>query len=382
MLDTPQIESLSPLRRKRLFLSLVLTFLILLPLMIFYTAGYRLDFTNENKTIVPTGGVYITTGNLAVDVFVNNKQVDKPRLFRSAYYIQNLPVGQHRVVVQRSDLQTWVKELPVDAHIVIETSAFTMPLIPQVRPITEFITATATPVYIQTATSTDVFAFASSTIPVLMATSTGTSTLNKNLEYTFVESLFGTSSESFLHQSVFIDTTDHTGKFTFSTTTATTTPPAPEEIIIRSGVQLVIEENELYARWTGGLSNIPYYYCVPMAATSTIAERYGKHVADEIMRFEISTTTPLILDSSRICRPEIKMNRLRQDVFFYDFFPQSSDLVLLQLEDGLYVTEVDDRAWQNTQLIYPGTDFKVLVHNNLIYIRDGGQYFEIIPIIE
>lgn len=382
MVDTPQIESLSPTRRKRLFLSLVLTFLILLPLMIFYTAGYRLDFTNEDQTIVPTGGIYITTGNLAVDVFVDEKQVEKPRLLRSAYYIQNLAVGQHRVVVQRTDLQTWVKDLPVDAHIVIETSAFTMPIIPQVRPVTQFVTATGSPVYIKTATTTDVFSFASSTVPVAFATSSNKALFIENPEYIFVESLFGTSSEAFVRKSVLTEPLALAGQFTFATTTSATTSTSTKREVVRGGVQLRIGDNELFAQWIGEVSNIPYYYCVPKLDTETIAERYGNHIADEMMRFEMSTTTPLLYDSNRICRPEIKMNRLQQDIFFYDFYPTSSDLVLLQLEDGLYVTEIDDRAWQNTQRLYPGTDFTVLVYNNVIYIKNGVDFFEIVTVIE
>ena len=66
----------------------------------------------------------------------------------------------------------------------------------------------------------------------------------------------------------------------------------------------------------------------------------------------------------------------------FSFFPDSSDLVLLQLEDGLYVTEIDDRAWQNTQLLYPGENFSVVVENDSIYILENDRYFEIITEIE
>ena len=95
-----------------------------------------------------------------------------------------------------------------------------------------------------------------------------------------------------------------------------------------------------------------------------------------------STTTPLIVTDNRVCRTQIKLDRLRQDVFYYDFFPNSSDLVLLHLEDGIYVTEIDDRAWQNSQLLYPGTDLKVVVENDVIYLEDNGVYYEIITEIE
>jgi hypothetical protein len=58
-----------------------------------------------------------------------------------------------------------------------------------------------------------------------------------------------------------------------------------------------------------------------------------------------------------------------------------NDLVLLQLEDGLYVTEVDDRAWQNTQLLYPGRDFQVAISGGRIYLREAEHIFEVLPTV-
>ena len=110
----PEIKSLSYESRKGFFLILVVVFLVALPTFIFYTSGYRLSFENEETSIVTTGGIYITADNLGVDVYLDEEKVDRPRLFRSAYYIQNIENGLHRLVVQGPGLQTWVKVLPVD----------------------------------------------------------------------------------------------------------------------------------------------------------------------------------------------------------------------------------------------------------------------------
>jgi hypothetical protein len=134
--------------------------------------------------------------------------------------------------------------------------------------------------------------------------------------------------------------------------------------------------------WTGGVRNIPYYFCINSNESSSTSIRYGEHVADSIAELSLSTSTKLMIDGDRVCRPEIKLNHLRQDVYFYDFFPGNSDLILLQLEDGLYVTEIDDRAWQNTQLLYPGRDFRVVVENNSIFILENGRYFEVMTRID
>jgi hypothetical protein len=96
----------------------------------------------------------------------------------------------------------------------------------------------------------------------------------------------------------------------------------------------------------------------------------------------LSTSTPLHLERGRMCRSEIRIDRKWQQIKYYEFFPRSSDLVILQLQDGLYVTEIDDRAWQNTQMIYPGDNFETVVTDTNIYIKEDGRYFELLTVID
>jgi hypothetical protein len=380
MPDKPQIETLSLKHRNGLFFLLVVVFLVSLPVMIFYTTGYRLDLAGEENTIVTTGGVYITAENLEVDVYLDEEQVERPRFFRNAYYIQNITAGLHTIVVQRPDLTTWVKVLPVDPHIVIEASAFNMPAIPHLRPITEYVTATGTSVYFGVATSTDMFGEATTTVPVLKVPGKRTLGYVQNEEYVFVKSLFSTTSTT--SRSVFSQILEGVERFRFSTTSPTDIATTTESVVERGNIRLLEQKNDLYAVWTGDSKNIPYYFCVTDDTASSTAMRYGQHVADAIEKFSVSTTTPLMVVGDRLCRPEIKLDRLRQDVYFYDFFPDSADLVLLQLEDGLYVTEIDDRSWQNVQKIYSGTLFQTVIENGVIYVHDGDHYFEVITEIE
>ncbi len=361
--------------RKRFFIGLCVLFAILLPTMIFYTSGYRIDLDDSENRIVTTGGMYITTDNLSVDVYLDNEKVKRPRLFRSAYYIQDIESGIHRAVVQQDGLHTWVKELPVDAYMVIESAAFNMPLVPHLRHVTEYATETGEKVVVTSASTSILFTSATTTDELFFATTTATSTYDVSNEYLFVEELFSTSSAS---STTLVDRfLAGVERFSFATSSdsATTTVFTGPE---KGNISLVEHDNELYARWNGSDSNVPYYYCVANIATTTILERYGEHVAMQVAEQGISTTTPLYIDENRICRKEIKIDRKRQDVFYYEFVPGSSDLVLLQLEDGLYVSEVDDRAWQNTQKIFTGTEFKVLVEDNIIYIELDGHYAELL----
>ena len=81
--------------------------------------------------------------------------------------------------------------------------------------------------------------------------------------------------------------------------------------------------------------------------------------------------------NQRVCRTEIHIDDLGQKVAWFDYFPNSTDHVLMHLQDGLYVVEVDDRSWQNTQPLYPGTDIEVLQDGGRIFVHDGGYYLEV-----
>jgi len=384
MPQEPLIKGLSKRRRTWFFRSLLLIFVCTLPVVILYTTGYRLDiFNNETPTVVTTGGIYIDTENTDVQVYLNEEQFVRPRLFQSAYYLQNISAGNHRVVVQAAGVHTWVKELPVYSHIVTEAAAFNVPLVTQLRPITEYQTATGTVVYFAVDEET-VLRAATTTEPMVFATSTATSSLVLNPEYEFVAQLFASSTAT---TSVFADNARGTDEFRFmteselpATTTATTTP----RIISRSDIELVDRGVELYAVWRGQPNNIPYYFCVSSTTVASTSERYGEHVADAIFEPSIATSASSTVYSlnDRTCRSEIKLDRLQQDVYLYDFFPGVSNLVLLHLQTGLYVTEIDDRAWQNTQSLLLGDDFLVLIENDLIYIKRGEYLFELLPEID
>jgi hypothetical protein len=373
----PQIKSLSYKSRQRFFLFLFVVFILALPSFIFYTSGYRLSFDNEETTIVTTGGIYITNDNLEVDVYLDGEQVEKPRLFRSAYYIQNIENGLHRIVVQKPGLHTWVKVLPVDSYIVTEAAAFNMPELPHIRPIAAFLNQANQGVYVvKGSTTTPLFTKATTTGDFIVVNKVVPTTLKKNSEHTYVLDLFATSTAT---------TTSLLGRIEKEIdklATATTSTSTTAQYVEQGNMRLVEKGKDLYAYWIGSGSATPHYFCTPQMATSTVAIRLGAHVALQMDEQYLSTTTPLHTEGARICRSTIRIDRKWQDIKYYEFFPGSSDLVVLQLQDGLYVTEIDDRSWQNTQMIYPGDNFRTIVTDTNIYIEEDGRYFELVTRIE
>lgn len=371
----PEIKILSTTSRSWFFWSLLVIFVVSLPAFIFYTSGNRLSFEETGTTVVTTGGMYVTTDNLEVDVYLDEEQVQRPRLFRSAYYIQNIESGYHRVVVQSEGVHTWVKELPVDPYIVTEAAAFNMPLISQYRPIAEYIDASGQSVYFAKSTSTALFPNATTSETFVIQTKRATSTLSLNQEFVFVDNLFSSTST---RASLLDRIGTQIERFQFSTTTEKGIATATLSYIEKGNMRLAERGTALYAVWAGSQNNIPHYFCVVDAATSTIAERYGEHVMVQVEKQRLSTSTPLLVDGNRLCRTEIKIDNKWMGIKMYNFLPDSTDLVVLQLEDGLYVTEIDDRSWQNTQLLYPGSDFETIVTDDAIYVKENGRYIELL----
>ncbi|MEN9920571.1 MAG: hypothetical protein RL538_464 [Candidatus Parcubacteria bacterium] len=377
----PEIQSLSYKKRRSFFFVLLLIFIIALPSFIFYSSGYRLNFDNEETTIVTTGGIYITTDNLEVDVYMDEERVERPRLFRSAYYIQNLESGLHRVVVQRPGLHTWVKVLPVDANIVTEAAAFNMPELPHIRPIAEYLNQGGQGVFVvKGSTSTPLFTKATTTGDFIVVNRATPATLRVNSEHEYVVDLFGSTTAT--STSIINRLEEEIDRLTTTSPVATTSTTTPLAYIEQGEMRLVEYGDELAARWIGSGPSTPHYFCSPQAASSTVALRLGLHFAQQIEEQSLSTTTPLHIEGDRVCRTEIRLDRKWQKIKYYEFFPRSSDLVVLQLEDGLYVTEIDDRAWQNTQLIYPGDSFRTYVTDTNIYIEENGHYFELLTKID
>ena len=156
----PIVKPLSLFRRRVLFALLVISFLVALPLFIFYASGYRYNPFAYVPVLTATGGMYITTNVEDSAIYVNESPVAGARTFRSASYLQGLPAGVHRVHVQAPGTHTWVKELTVLHHMVTEAVSFNLPLVPHVRFFIPYNTNDGMAVIVGVNTSSQPYAFA------------------------------------------------------------------------------------------------------------------------------------------------------------------------------------------------------------------------------
>lgn len=368
---SPQVKPLSYRHRYWFFYLLLGIFASSLPFLYLYATGYRFEW--GGGSLVSTGGLYIAAERTGAEIYIDDELVRETRVFRRAFYAQGLNAGTHLVRVQKSGHHTWVKELPVYAHLVTEAQAFNFPNVPKVRVITRWQTPAG--VAVLTASSS-VLATASSTNQVLFEPRASAADLEENKEFQDLLAVFQQNGSA---KTVAQFKSTATSKNTASTTTtmATTTKES-------RGVRLYEnDEGRIFATYVGSRDSMPYYYCAEAfprysEATSTVRIVGNKaSVAHSVNSQESPELQVQTLSNETACDPTIEIDQGGEEVEYFDFFPGSDDLVILGSKSGIYVAEIDDRSWQNRQSLMLGKNISALVVNGAVYAYDGGVFYQV-----
>jgi hypothetical protein len=375
-----EVQPLSYKSRQRTFFFLLTLFVVSLPFLYLYATGYRFDLSDTNA-LVGTGGIYVAAERTGAQIFIDNELVRETRVFRTAFYAQNLEPKTHRVHVQKEGHHTWVKELPVTSHRVTEAQAFNLPLVPDIRVISEWVSATGSAV-VRTP-----LPYASTTNEIIMATTTkATSTYIANPEYVSVLQHFVATTT--------VTETKPLIKRVQEEIVGTTTTPSTEatSTIVNGGVRLArAADQHVYAEWIGSFDAMPYYYCAkPFPRYSTTTDS----LSIQNVPIDLDQSATLVKAPEDEADPEFvhPVQEIEEDlpcdrriemgapsaITAFDFFPGSSDLVLLELADGIYVSEIDNRAWQNRQPLIQGANLHMHVENGSIYVYDGTLIYQVV----
>ncbi|OGG66496.1 hypothetical protein A3I99_04320 [Candidatus Kaiserbacteria bacterium RIFCSPLOWO2_02_FULL_45_11b] len=371
----PIVEPLAYWRRKVIFITLLLAFLFSLPAFMFYATGYRYDIFSGSPSITATGGLYIAADAVDSSIYVNETEVTNARVFRNASYIQGLEPGMHRVHVQAPGLHTWVKNLSVYRHIVTEAEAFNLPLVPQVRLVTEYRTQADEAVFFMSSTTEEmILPLASSSVPYIVSTSTATSTYRLSTEYALLFDLFEVKASTTKAAEV-----ELTKPFSFSTTTDAEEIVQATTTVVRNNVALYQEGEEVYAEALGTGRQIPHYFCTSQVEIkSSLGDELEQALEVKEGELFFEDTLNELSNNTRECRTNIRIDRRNQEVLEFTFLPENANLVLLHLESGIYVVEIDDRAWQNMQPLYQGTGIEMMVYGGSVFVREDGLIFEVL----
>lgn len=365
-------EPLPRNKRRFIFVTMCVLFIILVPLFVLYAIGYRIDVGNGETAFRAVGGIYINIGDSDLDLYKDEERITDMRLFQRAAYIQSLSAGLHRVHVQGDGVHTWVKNLPVWPHLVTEARSFNMPIVPQIRVVGDYLDLETGAGVVFSDDISPFAGFASTTNLWYATTSTSSITHVANNEHIYVAGLFATSTMNLYEQN-----RQPRENFTFDRTPledlsskATTTQR------IGRNTTLTFRSGEVYASWTGPSRSLPFYYCLQYHGASSTRAFYGDHVYEDLLRQGGDKANSFVLGET-VCRNEIRIDRQNKKILWFDLFPDREDLVLMLLSDGLYVVEIDDRAWQNVQQIYLSDQMRVVVDGRQIYIKDGDWFVEI-----
>jgi len=101
-----------------LFLFLGLIFLLIAPLVVLYSLGWRIDW--QKKEIFQTGAFYFKVWPKNCQIYINGKPKKKTDFFFGAAFIDNLLPKKYNIEIKKTGFQTWQKNLKIEEKRVTE----------------------------------------------------------------------------------------------------------------------------------------------------------------------------------------------------------------------------------------------------------------------
>lgn len=142
-----------------------------------------------------------------------------------------------------------------------------------------------------------------------------------------------------------------------------------------------MRDDDVFVTWVGAFEDMPYYYCAPAFppyGTSTSVVDVIEEELEDVLKEDTLQIHPVqTLPQDTNCDPTIRIDRKSQEVRDFDFFPSNTDFVLMVLTDGVYMVEVDNRAWQNVQPVIQGQDLHMYIENGNIFVLDGEVIYQV-----
>ena len=123
-------------------MTLVAIFVVVAPLLVLYTSGYRL--TSE-LTIIKTGGVYVEVPRAGADFYLEEEYQGSGSLFARSFFGQNLLPGSYEVSIEEEGYHGWRKTMEVFPTRITLGRVLMLPLEPSAIEVSPFLTANGTP---------------------------------------------------------------------------------------------------------------------------------------------------------------------------------------------------------------------------------------------
>ncbi|MBI2024081.1 hypothetical protein HYT00_01700 [Candidatus Giovannonibacteria bacterium] len=341
---------LTQFKRKVILWISIAAFIVLMPVVMLYALGYRLDDTWQLRK---TGGINITSDITGSEIFLNGQLKKTTNLLQKDVFIDNLAPGKYEIQVLANGYLPWVKKLEVFSQLVTEVRPLLIPSDSNLEIILrgQFSELRASPydslVYLSEEKDNEKILrwflpktreFLSDTGPLLK--------YKKSFE--LVRWLPGGAVfniDGKVRRVLF-----NLGKRTVSAV------PIGDESPLKNGEELaqVFEKND-----PRDAVQLKYSPSDKNMEATWIAETIRPH-------YFSSTTETLILNKT-----------FRN----FDFFPERRDAVIAAYDNGVWAIEIDSRGGRLIIPIYKGKnpDFILLPDSRNIYILDDRILIEVSP---
>lgn len=322
---------MKPLSKKRRSFSLFFlffVFIISIPVLLAYSAGYRVNW--EDLSVVKTGGIFIHSDLSGVNIFIDDEYFESGGVLLRNVLVQNLKSNQsYKIRVEKEGYLPWYKELFIYPNIVTEGRILMLPIEIPFEKIEKFLADDSA----KTSTTTK-----------------ATTTKLTNSEYTEVFSMFSATSTPDRNLIVFEE------EIIRSTTTKATSSKiiVPEHLAkleikdiekkkqLRESNKIIawLEAGDIQVFWTGEYESTPFYFC-----------------------------------DIRDCKDNIKVS-LKSDIRQFDFFPNRNDAFLVATGAHIFAIEADNRSEPNLQVVYEGKNPQFKLDGSTIFVKDGQELYK------
>lgn len=330
---------MKPLSKKQRIISFILMifiFLIVCPLILAYSLGYRFD---DTFSWIETGGIYLHANISNTEIYLAGKFIENNGVLLRNTLIQNLRSDtSYKMEVHKEGYHSWIKMLYVQPSLVTEGSLMMMPKDIEKKGIYPY---------------QDEFGEGTTTIPVGPLNK---EEISKNGDYEELEILFGLveaatstdlsnekdSEDDFLSASTSSSTIEEDKTPEHFIELGIEDPTLLRNLIETSNEVMWLEDPGIVIYWIGKKESAPYYYCL-----------------------------------LKKCRNKINLN---WDIGIkrFSLFPGRSDVWIVLDDNGLWAVEIDDRSERNIQPIYLGADldFRVNDKSNIV-VLDNDIFYEL-----
>jgi hypothetical protein len=107
--------------KKLLSFSLILFFILITPLTIFYSQGYRFDF--KTRKIVQTGGLFLKIAPSGARVYLDGKLIKKTNFLFDSVFLNDLLPETYQIRIEKDGYHSWEKNLQVEELKVCEAKS-------------------------------------------------------------------------------------------------------------------------------------------------------------------------------------------------------------------------------------------------------------------